>query len=157
MYFGDIAEMVNRASALTGVTHEFTADMSLGEPDRKRTPRTDLELVTFRHGWVVNLLLTLTANGDERSSFLFVVLKTLGTFKFTVAVFAVHPCTHFAVGFAATFASVCTLVERMVVVCLLTFFAEVISAKQSGKRGDDIVVIVMIQELDLVRSFGSFV
>ena len=85
------------------------------------------------------LLLCLTANGDERSAFLFMVLKTLRTFKFTVAVFAVHPFTYFAVGFAATFASICTLMERTVVVCLLTFFAEVISAKQSGERGDDIV------------------
>lgn len=149
--------MFHGPSAFTGVTHEFTTDMSLGEPDRKRTPWTDLELVTFRHGWVVNLLLGLMANGDERSAFLFMVLETLRTLKFAVAVFAVHPFTYFAVGFAAAFASICTLVKCTVVVCLLTFFAEVISAKHSGERGDDIVVIVMIQEHDLVRSFRSFV
>ena len=89
--------MVNRAGAFTSVTHEFTADMSRGELDRKRTLRTDLEFIAFRHGFVENLLLALTAHGDERSSFLFVVFEALRAFKLPVAVFAVHPFTDFAV------------------------------------------------------------
>ena len=89
--------MVNRASAFTSMTHEFTTDMRPGELCRKRTLRTDLEFIAFRHGFVVNLLLALTANSDERSSFLFVVFEALRTFKLSVAVFTVHPFTDFAV------------------------------------------------------------